>query len=710
MQVKTKSKSTPEDESRIFFTCHPSDWDKCFDRICEDVFKTHDAAIYYIDSQNDKDTDSALLETDLRQMSLFIIPVSLKLLTEPSFARDKALPFAKTEHIPILPIMLEKDLYELYKKKELFGTLEYLRPNTTDLTAISYEKKLKDYLDSVLIGSELADRVRNAFDAYVFLSYRKKDRAHANELMRMIHKDPLCRDIAIWYDEFLTPGEDFDNEIENAMKKSKLFTLLVTPNLVIEKNYVQSEEYPRARKAGLKVMPVEMIETDKTKLEEKFPQIPTCIDKKNVSEISDRVHDIIKPMANEENDDDPEHNYLIGVAYYDGIDMEVNREKAAELFLKAANANHLEAMVRVSNMYKNGDCFKRDVKKYIAWLERIFNLYYSGMYGERFSERYDVYEVYKRLTRAYEMVGKKRKALGLYDLYQICINIVIGSDSIFLSEVNWDRKKKIKELKEEYRQVRRYGDDCICLDSATNDPIELIEQIARLYISVNRRKAARYYKKLYRLYVKDYGLESQLAADAFRNWAMLKYGCRNPRKTIKIIEKLINSDMILLDTAIFEYLSYLYDLTGNETRSLEVLEDAYRMILDEDNHIYVSNEYNAKTVELLADRYSSIGFHEKSYRCFMYIHDEIVDCESENAYTLKILCKAALECKFFDKNGLLDSVEELIQSARETIDLSKYSDMMDWSNMDIETFIRVWKDSNISSEDLLIDEANSKDF
>lgn len=50
-------------------------------------------------------------------------------------------------------------------------------------------------------------------DAYVFLSYRKKDRKHAKELMRLIHANRFCLDIAIWYDGFLAAGEDFNAAI-----------------------------------------------------------------------------------------------------------------------------------------------------------------------------------------------------------------------------------------------------------------------------------------------------------------------------------------------------------------------------------------------------------------------------------------------------------------------------------------------------------------
>ena len=64
--------------------------------------------------------------------------------------------------------MLETGIDEIYSKEENFGELQYLTPYDFDLTAISYEEKLKKYLESVLISDEMAERIRKAFDAYIF--------------------------------------------------------------------------------------------------------------------------------------------------------------------------------------------------------------------------------------------------------------------------------------------------------------------------------------------------------------------------------------------------------------------------------------------------------------------------------------------------------------------------------------------------------------
>lgn len=115
------------------------------------------------------------------------IPQIFRLLSTPDRAMDSDFAFARENHIAVLPILLESGLDDFYSRPDKFGELQYLDPYSQDTTAISYPEKLKRFLESTLISSKMAERVRAAFDAYIFLSYRKKDRQYANELMRLIH-------------------------------------------------------------------------------------------------------------------------------------------------------------------------------------------------------------------------------------------------------------------------------------------------------------------------------------------------------------------------------------------------------------------------------------------------------------------------------------------------------------------------------------------
>ena len=266
---KTRGGSSPKGKPRVYFTCHPEDFSRSFEKICDDILKTHDCAIYYTENMSAPITDENR-DADLLQMNLFVVPVTFRLLTTKNRAMDEDIEFAKSKMIPILPIMMETGIDEFYSRPEKFGQRQYLNPQSGDKTEIGYEEKLKKYLESVLVSDETAKRIRAAFDAYIFLSYRKKDRRYANELMRLIHKNPEYRDIAIWYDEFLTPGESFDENIKKALDDAKLFALLVTPSLLEDANFVMREEYPAAKRLGKEIITAEMASTDQNELRKKF--------------------------------------------------------------------------------------------------------------------------------------------------------------------------------------------------------------------------------------------------------------------------------------------------------------------------------------------------------------------------------------------------------------------------------------------------------
>ncbi|MBO5914184.1 MAG: hypothetical protein J6Q72_02455, partial [Clostridia bacterium] len=186
---------------KVYFSCHKDDFDRYFKAISDEITKGRNCAVFY-DADYDGDRGEKFY-FDLSQMNLFVMPITTRLLTKPNRALGEELAIAIAKKIPVLPLMQESGLEELYKEK--FGDLQFLDKNSHELGAISYEEKLDKYLSSILLNDETIKRIREEFDAQIFLSYRKKDRIHANRLMRLIHKNDFCRDIAIWYDEFLTP-------------------------------------------------------------------------------------------------------------------------------------------------------------------------------------------------------------------------------------------------------------------------------------------------------------------------------------------------------------------------------------------------------------------------------------------------------------------------------------------------------------------------
>jgi len=375
LKYVTRGNSNPKGLPKIYFCSHSDDFDLYFDNISNELLLHQNCSIWY----SDNDTDDDFFD-NLRQMQLFVIPVTKKLLITENFALDVEFKFAIDNHIPVLPIMLEDELEELFNAK--CGSIQFLNKLEDDETAIKYEEKLKGFLSSVLIGDELAEKIRSAFDAYIFLSYRKKDRAYAQKLMKLIHKNDFCRDIAIWYDEFLTPGENFNDAIRSALLKSDLFVLTVTPNLINELNYIETTEYPLAKDTKKPIFPVELVSTDKSAMKERYKDIPAIIDASDENLLSSELLNVIKRVAIKENDASPEHNYFIGLAYLGGIDVEVDFERAVNLITSAAESGLVIAIEKLVSMYTNGFGVAVSFEKAIYYQEKLIEIYKNEYYSD----------------------------------------------------------------------------------------------------------------------------------------------------------------------------------------------------------------------------------------------------------------------------------------------------------------------------------------
>ncbi len=511
MECRTKGNASPKGKPRVYFTCHPEDLDLYFDKICEDIFASRDCAIYYTPDLRApiEDADKA---TDLGTHNLFVLPVTYRLLTEDCRAMRTDLAYAKAEHIPILPFMMESGLDALYARPENFGELQYLNPFSTDATEIPYEEKLEKYLAATLVSDETARRVRAAFDAYIFLSYRKKDRRYANELMRLIHAKPEYRDIAIWYDEFLTPGESFRENIERALRDSRLFALLVTPSILEEPggrpNFVMGEEYPAARDAGMDIVPARMADTDEVLLSEKFKDIPLPVDPHNDAALGARLSATLESVARRENDRDPEHNFLIGLAYLEGIDVETDRERGVAIIRAAAEAGLCEAMEKLFDMYREG------VGVALDWREA---LRYSKMLYERRVERLgethaDTLRALNDLAVAYGLAGDYENEIACGERVLALRTELLGASApLTITAMNnlsvaygkCGNTEKQLELAE-----RAYGMRLAALGASHPQVLTSMNNLALAYNGAGRNEEAlALYEKVYEVRRREFGEE-----------------------------------------------------------------------------------------------------------------------------------------------------------------------------------------------------------
>lgn len=380
---KTYEDSSIRGKQNVLYCGAFEDEESNFEKLTAEIFKNHkNVAIQKIKESNVPMSkwEKTVLPLLLSEINLVIIPVTRNFLYTENDARCVILPTAKEENIPILPFIIEDGIEAEFNR--ICGGLELLSTNITDVTAISYEEKLEKFLDSVLFSDNLVERIRQAFDAYVFISYRKRDRKYANEIMHLIHANPFCRDVAIWYDEFLVPGENFDDAIKEACKKSQLFTMIVTPNVLDNPNYVKDKEYPFARENNMDILPVMMEATNRKSLEKSYPSIPDCVvpgddfDAALKTFFEERARKNANINVGENADgngnahEDPEHLFFIGLAYLNGIDVEKNPDMAADMLARAAEGGVAEAYEKLIQIYRHGNGVKRSTKDSILWRDK----------------------------------------------------------------------------------------------------------------------------------------------------------------------------------------------------------------------------------------------------------------------------------------------------------------------------------------------------
>lgn len=429
--VKTKGNSSPRGKARVYLLGHPGDIEKHLEELCGDIFSSQNCAIYY-EPERDGESDLEELADCLSDMQLIVVLVTTQFLFWKSPTKNYGYSYAVEHNIPILPIAVEEGIEDYFAEQMNaispgYGDIQFLSRVAKDQTEIPYREKLAKKLETILVGDELAARVRAAFDAYIFMSYRKMDRSHAKELMSLIHSIPSCRDIAIWYDEFLIPGEQWNAAIAEMLEKSKLVMLVVTPNLLEKGNYIIEHEYPDAVKADKEIIPVEFLETDYEELSKAFSGIKKPIVARNTREFSEalrNISDLSKASENisdlfeasenrgqSVNEADAEHLFLMGLAYLGGIDVERNNERALDLIMQAAEQEFPEAIQKLVAMYNMGDGVRRDYQVALNWQERLIktlektsNSLYDGWRYLALSE----------LGGMYQDLGQTEKAKNAY--------------------------------------------------------------------------------------------------------------------------------------------------------------------------------------------------------------------------------------------------------------------------------------------------------
>lgn len=378
MNYVTRGQTNPIGKQRIYYAASKKDFAYLHD-VSKHILHNVDVAIYYDDQNNTENT----IEQEICGMDLVVLVLTKEALDSMCDAVSRVLFIAYKNKIPVLPLALEDGVGGTFSNFCALNRMEkmhVLYPNKQEIQALSFSQKLKDYLKEHLRGTLLEnverERIYRNFSGSAFLSYRKADRKFAVDLIKLIHQKEECRDCAIWYDEYLTAGESYDEEIKSYIDFCQVFLFLVTNNMLKEDNYAIREEYKRAKELNKNIIIVDMIAENHT-LPDYLMEGNRYIGLQDISTLPLVMGEYIKKKTFFSEEEKYNHDYYLGLAYVYGIGVEKEKEYGIRLIKSAAEWGLPEAMDSMVELYI-GDM---DIRKVIYWQECL-----KDYYGHRFSE------------------------------------------------------------------------------------------------------------------------------------------------------------------------------------------------------------------------------------------------------------------------------------------------------------------------------------
>ncbi len=345
---------------RIYFSCHKEDL-PYFDAVAQQIRAIEaDCVIAYAAP----DGDEALRLRELEEFHLTVIPVTEKWFLEGSHTREFSRLTAANK--AILPILYSSSLEEQFNQAT--NNLQFLRINDPE-----FAEKLRRTLQDILFDSNLLGKVRSVFTHKMFVSYCREDREQAARLIRCIHSEESGKRIAIWYDKYLPLGKNFEDSIFAELDDSHFFAVTLTPSLLDRDNYVKTYEYPRAQTGGKQIIFFELAPVDRDKLLSQLEKAEeyACISLENAKDFAAFLRRLIQETPGSTTQLGAEDtDYLLGLAYQNGLFVEFDHPYAAQKFKTAANAQHPDAAHALANMFYRGSGIRRDVEKAISWYKK----------------------------------------------------------------------------------------------------------------------------------------------------------------------------------------------------------------------------------------------------------------------------------------------------------------------------------------------------
>ncbi len=608
---KAKGTKVREQSQRIFLCLDIRNIQEA-DRLITDrllpAVPNADYVVSYLETPG-VDSDEDLLRNELKNTSIMVLWVTKELLDSRKSGGHWPVEYqlARELSVPIIPIVENEVLFPEFSR--LSDAVHGI-----GITDKEYLLKYSSQLSSYLYTKDEIKLIRDkAFTAEVFLSYRKKNIREAREFMRKLHDIKGFETISIWYDNSLTAGRNFDDEIKDSIKRGDAFVLLVTPDLATEGNYVQTTEYPFARENGKTVIPVEAIPTDVKHFEILYPGSERPVPINDPTVLSDVFITKLKLCATDEPMSN-ERAYFLGLAYLSGNGVEMDRKRAFQLLETAAEGDNfaaLHACFPLCHHYGGGFTAATDYK----------NAYYYRMKSVVLSEQllgpehHDTAEAYYHMASLCVDRGDFEQASKWSIKATKVCEKAFGAEHL-TSAATYSLTGQVFIHKADYTQA------LICLEKAleiyektlgSNDPktATIYGNLSTTYIYLgNFTKALEYSHKTLAVYEDLYGKNDSRTAMIYQNTSGIYIGLKDYTTALEWLNKALTSQKKVFmteehrDVAItYNTLAVVYSNLKQYEKSLEMVKKALSINV---RTLGMSHPDTVNTQESMADLLASI--------------------------------------------------------------------------------------------------------
>ena len=581
---KARGTTIPKKAQRVFFCCDPQNSHNR-DSLISDLLSMDagvDCVVSWLESLY-TDASNEQLRNELHDSQLFVIWVTVELLQSLTSSEWPAeYLIARELRIPILPIANDGGLFPRFT--ELAGAIHGVA-----MTDNEYRTKLKVQLDSFLTSEEMRQRIeKTAFSAELFLSYRKIDITEARNLMKVLHDLEGFEAISIWYDNFLTAGRVFSEEISESIDKCSAFILLVTPNLLKKNdegkdNYVVSTEYPYAVKQNKPIVPVEAISTDKPELSAMLPRVDMTVDMYDPVKLRKSFAEKIDKSAYEYGIES-ERAYLLGVAYYKGFGVERDTERAIRLLEAAAgnaDASALEASGQLASIYESNFAADIDFNKAVYWRRKAVSLN-EELFGK---EHNNTAWAYIDLAQTYRRQGDYDGAIKAIFVPILIFESLYGKDNpntvmayLAAAEMYQAKGYNKRALFEYDKYLLAYK------NSSSQDPLAIASVYSNMGVTYgllgDNANALKFLLGALDLYKGILGEEHHDTAGAYINIAAVYAGMGNQKTALEYYNQAMAFGKTLLGkdhpsiAKAYNGIALIYQSQGNHERALEMFNKA----------------------------------------------------------------------------------------------------------------------------------------